>query len=240
MFSILILGLLLGLQHAVEADHIAAVASITSRGSSLRDAARQGSAWGLGHSLTLLLVGGGVLLIDGVIGEQMSLLLESVVGLMLILLGADVLLRLWRKRVHFHVHSHATETHFHAHSHAAGSQHAADPHQHSHTRRLPLRSLLVGMVHGLAGSAALIVFALGSVQSIWEGLAYIAIFGFGSVIGMTTLAAVISLPLRWSARSLTWAHNGLTSALGVFTLGLGVLILHQTSQALLSSTAGFF
>jgi len=239
MFSILILGLLLGLQHAVEADHIAAVASLTTRGSSLRDAARQGMAWGLGHSLTLLLVGGSVLLIGGVIGEQMSLFLESAVGLMLILLGADVLLRLWRKRVHFHVHSHATETHFHAHSHAAGSRHTADPHQHRHTKQLPLRSLLVGMVHGLAGSAALIVFALGSVQSIWEGLAYIAIFGFGSVIGMTTLAAVISLPLRWSARSLTWAHNGLTSALGVFTLGLGVLVLHQTGQALLDSAAGF-
>ncbi len=237
MFGILTLGLLLGLQHAMEADHLAAVASLTARDRSLGDAARQGTAWGLGHSLTLLLVGGGVLLIDGLIGERTALLLESVVGLMLILLGLDVLLRLWLKRVHFHIHSHDSETHIHAHAHAPGSRHDADPHHHRHAKRLPLRSLLVGMVHGMAGSAALIVFALGSVRSVWEGLAYIAVFGLGSVIGMTALAVVISLPLRWSARSLTWAHNGLTAVLGIFTLGLGVLILHQTSQALLQGVS---
>jgi ABC-type nickel/cobalt efflux system permease component RcnA len=237
MFGILTLGLLLGLQHAMEADHLAAVASLTARDRSLGDAARQGTAWGLGHSLTLLLVGGGVLLIDGLIGERTALLLESVVGLMLILLGLDVLLRLWLKRVHFHIHSHDSETHIHAHAHAPGSRHDADPHHHRHAKRLPLRSLLVGMVHGMAGSAALIVFALGSVSSVWEGLAYIAVFGLGSVIGMTALAVVISLPLRWSARSLTWAHNGLTAVLGIFTLGLGMLILHQTSQALLQGVS---
>lgn len=238
MFSVLILGLLLGLQHAVEADHLAAVASLTTRDSNLRDAARQGTAWGLGHSLTLLLFGGTVLLIDGVIGERMSLLLESAVGLMLILLGADVLWRLWRKRVHFHVHSHDTETHFHAHSHSSLVSHAADPHQHRHKRKLPLRSLIVGMVHGMAGSAALIVFALGSVQSIWEGLAYIAIFGIGSIVGMTALAVSISLPLRWSARSLTWVHNGLTAVLGLFTVALGAVLLQQTSGALMNAATG--
>ena len=238
MFGILFLGLLLGLQHAVEADHLAAVASLTTRGGSLGHAARQGMAWGLGHSLTLLVIGGSVLLIDGMVSEQLSLSLEWVVGLMLMLLGTDVLLRLWRKRVHFHVHSHASETHFHAHSHAAGRSHAVDPHQHRHQRQLPLRALLVGTVHGMAGSAALIVFALGQVQSFWEGLAYIAVFGVGSVIGMTSLAAVISLPLRWSARSLTWAHNGLTMALGIFTLGLGILLLHETTQALLHGVTG--
>jgi ABC-type nickel/cobalt efflux system permease component RcnA len=238
MFSILILGLLLGLQHAMEADHLAAVASLTTRDSSLRDAARQGAAWGVGHSLTLLLVGGSVLLIDGIIGEQLSLLLESAVGVMLVLLGTDVLLRLWRKRVHFHVHSHDSGSHFHAHSHAPGGRHEADPHHHRHAKKLPLRSLIVGMVHGMAGSAALIVFALGSVQSHWEGLAYIAIFGVGSIFGMTVLAVIISLPLRWSARSLTWAHNGLTAGLGIFTLGLGVLVLHHTSQALIFGAPG--
>ena len=232
MLAILTLGLLLGLQHAMEADHLAAVASLSARKRSLRDAARQGTAWGLGHSLTLLLIGGGVLLIDGLIGERTALLLESAVGLMLILLGLDVLLRLWRQRVHFHVHSHDSETHIHAHAHAPGSRHEADPHDHRHAKSLPLRSLLVGMVHGMAGSAALIVFALGSVRSIWEGLAYIAVFGLGSIIGMTALAVVISLPLRWSARSLTWAHNGLTAALGLFTLALGALLLNQTVLAL--------
>ena len=233
MFSILILGLLLGLQHAMEADHLAAVASLTTRGRSLRDAARQGGAWGLGHGYTLLLVGGGVLLIDGLVSERAALVLESLVGLMLILLGLDVLIRLWLRRVHFHVHRHDTETHFHAHSHADGRSHDTDPHDHEHEGRLPLRPLLVGMVHGMAGSAALIVFALGTAQSVWEGLLYIVIFGIGSIVGMTLLAVTISLPMRWSARSLTWAHNGMTAVLGTFTLGLGALILHQTGQALL-------
>lgn len=233
MLSVLILGLLLGLQHAVEADHIAAVASLTTRGGSLRDAARQGAAWGVGHTLTLLLFGGSVLLVDGIIGPQLALVLESIVGLMLVLLGTDVLRQLWRKRVHFHIHHHAAETHFHAHSHPGGQDHTLDPHRHRHHRHLPLRSLLVGMVHGMAGSAALVVFALATVQSVWEGLAYIAIFGVGSVAGMTVLAIVISLPLRWSARSLTWAHNGLTTALGLFTVALGIFMLQQTGQALM-------
>jgi ABC-type nickel/cobalt efflux system permease component RcnA len=236
MFSILILGLLLGLQHAVEADHIAAVASLTTRSGSLRDAVRQGTAWGLGHTLTLLAFGGTVLLIDGIIGPRLALLLESAVGLMLILLGADVLRQLWKRRVHFHVHSHDTQVHFHAHSHPSGQDHTLDPHRHQHNKPLPLRSLLVGMVHGMAGSAALIVFALGSVQSVWQGLAYIAVFGVGSVAGMTALALVISLPLRWSANSLTWAHSGISAALGLFTIALGILVLQQTTLALIQGT----
>ncbi|MGB5670601.1 MAG: hypothetical protein WBM71_08595, partial [Sedimenticolaceae bacterium] len=118
-------------------------------------------------------------------------------------------------------------------SHPGGQDHTLDPHRHRHHGHLPLRSLLVGMVHGMAGSAALVVFALATVQSVWEGLAYIAIFGVGSVVGMTVLAIVISLPLRWSASSLTWAHNGLTAVLGVFTFALGILLLEQTIQALI-------
>ena len=233
MFSVLTLGLLLGLQHALEADHLAAVASLSTQGTRLRDAARQGAAWGTGHAFTLLLFGGSVLLIGGSVGPQAALLLEMAVGLMLILLGGDVLLRMWRKRVHFHSHRHGVRTHFHAHSHATGLDHAADPHRHSHQRALPWRPLLVGMVHGMAGSAALMVFVLGSVQSLWLGLGYIVLFGIGSVIGMVALALVISLPLRWSAKTLTWAHNGLTALLGMFTVTLGGMLLHQSAESLL-------
>lgn len=237
MLSTLLLGLLLGLQHAVEADHLAAVASLTTRSGSLRDAARLGASWGLGHSVTLLLFGGTVLLVDGAVGLQASLLLESAVGLMLVALGADVLIRLRRRRVHFHLHSHGAETHFHAHSHAPDRPHAEDPHRHHHRRSLSPRSLIVGMMHGMAGAAALIVFALGSAHSVWEGLAYIVIFGIGSLIGMAALATVISLPLRWSAHSLTWAHNGITALLGFCTVGLGLVLLQQTAPALMRGLA---
>ena len=233
MFSVLILGLLLGLQHAVESDHLAAVASLGAHGGRLRDAARLGAAWGVGHSLTLLLFGGAMILIGGSIGPRLALGLESLVGFMLILLGSDVLLRLWRKRVHFHAHNHGRQTHFHAHSHTPGQDHADRAHRHNHSSRLPLRPLLVGMVHGMAGSAALIVLALGSVQSVWQGFTYLVLFGIGSAVGMAALAVVISLPLRWSAHSLTWAHNGLTAMLGVFTVTLGALLLQQSTQGLL-------
>ena len=234
MLSVLLLGLLLGLQHAAEADHLAAVASLATRGGDLRDAARQGAAWGVGHGLTLLVFGGVVLLIDGVVGPQMSLLLETAVGLMLIVLGTDVLYRLWRRRIHFHLHSHGSERHFHAHSHARGQDHSRDPHHHEHRRGLSLRALLVGMVHGMAGSAALILFALGDSSSLWEGLAYLGVFGLGSILGMTALALVISLPLRWSANSLGWAHNGMTAGLGLVTVALGVLLVQQTMWQLLT------
>lgn len=233
MLSVLVLGLLLGLQHALDADHLAAVASLSTRGNGLRDAARQGAAWGVGHSVTLLVFGGAVLLLGGSIGPQMALVLEAAVGSMLIILGGDVLRQLWRRRVHFHVHSHGARHHFHAHSHPAGRDHAGDPHRHRHDHGVPLRSLLVGVMHGMAGSAALIVLALGTTQSLWQGLAYIAVFGTGSVIGMTLLAVVVTLPLRWSARSLTWVHNGLTAMLGLFTLGLGTVLLEQSAQRLL-------
>lgn len=237
MLSVLMLGLLLGLQHALDADHLAAVASLSTRGRSLRDAVRLGAAWGLGHALTLLLFGGAVLWIGGSVGPQLALGLEAAVGLMLIILGGDVLRQLWRGRVHFHAHSHGAQRHFHAHSHPAGAEHTRDPHRHRHDAA-PVRALLVGMMHGMAGSAALIVLALGTAQSPGQGLAYIALFGIGSVLGMAALAVVITLPLRWSAHTLTWAHNGLTVALGLFTLALGGVVLERSALGLLQGPAG--
>jgi ABC-type nickel/cobalt efflux system permease component RcnA len=238
MLSVLVLGLLLGLQHALDADHLAAVASLSAQKNRLRDAARQGAAWGVGHSLTLLLLGGSVLLIGIKIGPQLALALELVVGIMLVGLGSHVLLRMWRQRVHFHVHRHGEATHIHAHAHTPEVKHTAAAHHHEHPAKIPLRPLLVGMTHGLAGSAALMVLVLGSVQSPWLGLLYILIFGIGSVVGMTALAVVISLPLRWSADRLEWAYHGLLGMLGMLTIGLGVLLINETGSLLLAGFAG--
>lgn len=238
MLSVLVLGLLLGLQHALEADHLAAVASLSAQKNRLRDAARQGAAWGLGHSLTLLVIGGGVLLIGVNIGPQLALVLEMIVGVMLVGLGGHVLLRMWRQRVHFHVHRHGEATHIHAHAHEPHAEHSTAAHRHSHPSKIPLRPLLIGMTHGLAGSAALMVLVLGSVQSLWLGLLYILVFGFGSIVGMTALAVVISLPLRWSASRLEWAYHGLVGMLGTLTIGLGVLLINDTGTQLLTVLAG--
>jgi ABC-type nickel/cobalt efflux system permease component RcnA len=227
MTSILLFGFLLGMQHAMEADHVAAVASLAARKSSMKATIRLGTVWGIGHTLTLLLVGAGVLALNTLVPDKIALGLEFAVGLMLVILGLDVLRRLWRKRIHFHSHRHGDRVHFHAHSHSGGRAHKDDPHEHEHADGLPLRSLLEGMMHGLAGSAALIVLALEMVRSFWQGIIYILIFGMGSIIGMAALTLVIGIPFRYSARSMTWAYNGLQAAVGLATFALGVWVMYE-------------
>ena len=229
MISILVLGLLLGMRHALEADHLAAVASLATRSRGVRGTVLQGAVWGLGHTLTLLLVGGVCLLLRAAISARLAAAFEGAVGVMLLLLGADVLLRLRRRRIHLHVHRHDDGTvHLHAHGHAPEEAHDRDHHQHAHGEGFPLRALLVGMVHGLAGSAALLLVTLTTLSSVWLGVAYIAVFGVGSIAGMAVLAAVIALPLQGTARSLTGWYNGLEAAVGSGTLLVGAWVLYNT------------
>ncbi len=231
MSSALFLGFLIGLQHAMEADHLAAVASLATRGKSLRDMVHTGAVWGVGHTLTLFAFGGAVMLAGEMVPGGFVQLLEMSVGVMLVLLGADVLRRLLRERVHFHAHSHGTECHLHAHCHRPGLEHVRDPHRHNHAPAVSLRALFVGMMHGMAGSAALIVLALSAVDSVWRGLLYILLFGAGSIVGMAVLGVVISVPLRQSATGLTWINNSLQALVGIFTVGLGVYIVYDIGVA---------
>jgi ABC-type nickel/cobalt efflux system permease component RcnA len=229
MLSILILGFLIGIRHAFEPDHVAAVASLTTRTTSLKQAIRHGVAWGLGHTLTLFAVCTVVLLLDTAISDKLAGYLEAAVGVMLVILGADVIRRLVRERIHFHAHRHGDGvTHFHAHSHAgeAPKAHDARHHHHEHRAGFPFRALAVGLMHGMAGSAALIVLAAQAVNSIWLGLAYVALFGVGSIIGMAMFSAIISLPLR-SAKTMTWVHNSLHAAVGLGTVILGAITVYQ-------------
>lgn len=196
--SILVVGLLLGMRHATEADHLAAVATLATRHRSLAQTLRQGVAWGVGHTLTLMAFGGLVFVLGQSIPPGLEKALETAVGVMLVLLGADVLRRLARERIHFHVHRHAPGTaHVHAHSHRGEGEHDRSPHDHAHApMRWPLRALAVGMVHGLAGSAALVALSMQSVPSLPIGIGYIALFGVGSIAGMALLSVVIAMPLK--------------------------------------------
>ena len=234
MIAMLLFGLLLGMRHALEADHVAAVATLMTRSQGIGDALRHGAAWGLGHTITLLLFGSAVMWMDGVVPTELARWLELLVGVMLVALGIDVLRRLWRDRVHFHVHRHAdAKQHFHAHSHAgeARSGHDVARHRHSHPvtrcwyRAIPLRALYIGLMHGMAGSAALILLTLESIHSLWTGLAYMALFGVGSMIGMALLSVVIAVPLQRSAKGLSWFHNGLQGAIGLLTVVFGLSIV---------------
>ena len=232
--SLFLVGFLLGMRHALEADHVAAIASLTGRGQSLGRALRQGGAWGLGHTLTLLLFGAVVLFMERVIPQSLAQALEAAVGLMLVLLGADLLRRLRRQRVHLHVHRHADgRRHLHLHSHA-GDRDGHDPerHHHPHPQGFPLRALLVGLMHGMAGSAALILLTLETVADPASGLIYILLFGAGSILGMALLSLAISIPLRLSARYLSRAYTGLQLLIALFTIGLGLSLLYTNVVSL--------
>jgi high-affinity nickel permease len=229
MFAILGLGFVLGLQHALEADHIAAVSSIAARRSDIGDIVRHGLTWGLGHTLTLFVFAGAAIVLGQAIPEHLAQPIETAVGIMLIGLGSHVLWRLWRDRVHFHRHSHGDGTvHIHAHSHAGETTaHARAPHVHSHGFRW--RTLLVGLMHGMAGSAALLLLTVSQASSPAAGLGYIALFGIGSMIGMGALSMVIAVPLAVSARWLTWANRTLQGAVGVITIAIGIRTIVATA-----------
>lgn len=222
MFGILGLGFLLGMQHALEADHIAAVSSIAARRSQIGDIVRHGLTWGLGHTLTLFVFAGCAILLGRAIPESLARPIETAVGIMLVGLGADVLWRLWRDRVHFHKHGHGDGTvHLHAHSHAGETTpHRRTAHAHQHGFRW--RTLLVGLMHGMAGSAALLMLTVSQASSPAVGLGYIALFGIGSMVGMGALSTVIAVPLAVSARWLTWANRGLQGAVGIVTVAIGI------------------
>jgi hypothetical protein len=228
MFGVLGLGFILGMQHALEADHIAAVSSIAAGRTEVREIVKHGLTWGLGHTLTLFVFAGAAILLGHVIPEELAHPLETAVGIMLVGLGAHVLWRLWRDRVHFHQHGHGDGTqHIHVHSHVS----EAIPHQksaHVHQHGFRWRSLLVGLMHGMAGSAALLVLAVSQVASPVYGTFYVLLFGLGSMLGMGALSVVIAVPLAVSARSLTWTNRGLQGGVGMITIGIGTMTIYST------------
>ena len=236
MVSLLLLGFLIGMRHALEADHVAAVATLSTRTATVKQAIKLGSIWGIGHTFILFLFGSMVLLTDFFIPETMAKWLEFGVGVMLVLLGLDVLRRLIRGRIHFHTHEHKnSETnqesrHFHAHSHTGESlKSKQNTHEHQHINALSYRALFIGVLHGMAGSAALILLTLETITSPLQGMIYIALFGFGSIVGMAVLSYIISIPLRASAKGMTWMHNTLQLLIGSATIILGGVVISQNA-----------
>ena len=226
MFTLLGLGFLLGMRHALEADHAAAVASLAIRGGTVSQTVKQGFAWGIGHSLTLLAFSSVVLIVGSVIPDQFAKGMETAVGIMLVGLGLDVIRRMRNEGIHFHLHRHPNQSpHFHAHSHL-GKDHL-DHSSHHHSSGFPYRALLVGLMHGMAGSAALILLMLHTTISTVHALLYILVFGLGSILGMGVFSCVMAIPLWYSARSLTRIYSGLQVCVGTGTTILGLTIIYQ-------------
>ncbi len=238
MITIVFVGFLIGMQHALEADHLAAVSSMSAQKTGVRAFTRHGMFWGIGHALMLVLIAGSAILLKFTMSDQFSSLLEAGVGVMLLALGVNVLLRLKQDKIHFHVHEHdSAKPHIHAHSHG-GDQHVPhhlNPHTHSHTEGLPWRTFSVGLMHGVAGSAALIVLTAATQQSPLWGIFYILLFGIGSIVGMALLSVAIALPMTYAAQSVDWAHRGLQLCVGIATLAIGMHLVFVSTTSIFGS-----
>lgn len=201
------IGFVLGVKHATEADHLVAVTTIVSEQRSIWRASLVGALWGLGHTVSLLAAGVVVIMLELKIPDTLAGVLEFLVALMIIFLGARILYLTLRYRgtMHLHTHSHDghAHTHFHLHERTGAHTPGAHPARH-HGRRLSgWRPIFVGMVHGLAGSAVLTLLVLTEVVrdgSRLRGMAYLLVFGVGSIGGMLLMSTLISLPIVLTTR----------------------------------------
>ncbi len=235
MLSILIFGFLIGLQHAFEADHLAAVSSMASSKSSVKNIIRRGAFWGIGHTVMLFIVAGSFLTLGYEIPAGMERTLEGIVGVMLVLLGLHVFYKMRQEKIHIHAHSHeGTGKHLHAHTHknsnGKDSLHKGKEsmHEHRHSKLKAggseLKVFFVGLIHGTAGSAALLALTVTAVKTPLIGLLYILIFGLGSILGMVILSSIIALPLKLGPRYLNFAHQSMQLIVGAGTVGVGLYI----------------
>jgi hypothetical protein len=206
--SLLALGFLLGLRHAMEADHLAAISTIVTERRSLLSSSLVGAFWGLGHTLALLMAGVGVLVLRYQLTDRMAHVFELCVGIMLVLLGTNVLRTLGRHDAS-HEHEHST----------------AAPHSLSDVWSAA-RPFLVGLVHGLAGSAPLLLLTLTALPSPWAAFSYIAVFGFGSMMGMTIMSLLVGVPARLTVQFVR-TNLALRGLSGVLSVGLGLLIVYD-------------
>jgi ABC-type nickel/cobalt efflux system permease component RcnA len=230
---VLAFGFVLGLKHAVEADHLAAVSAIVSERKSLWVSSLVGGLWGIGHTIALLVAGVAVIVFHFRVGERTERVLEFAVGLMLVALGANTLRKLARGgRIHLHVHRHGGRAHVHPHVHDetdlthehARPAHAAHTH---HGLGLGPRPLLVGLMHGLAGSAALTLLVLSTIPSPAVGVLYLVVFGVGSAGGMMLMSALCGLPVYLTASRFTRAHLAVRGLAGLFSLSIGLLTIYE-------------
>ena len=230
-FALLALGLVFGLKHATEVDHVVAVSTIVSEHRSVLRSALVGGLWGVGHTASLIVVGVMVLGFRVTIPQRVANWLEFGVALMIIALGVLALTRVLRKRadIHLHRHSHDGQSHVHVHFHEHSTEHEnaasaeVSPALHSHAIALiGFKPLLVGAMHGLAGSAALTLLVLTQIQSISLGLFYLTLFGLGSTAGMLLMSGLIGLPFALSGRRLTSINYGLQTVAGTISIAFGL------------------
>jgi sulfite exporter TauE/SafE len=216
------LGFVVGIRHAFEADHVVAVSNLVTETKRAFRAASLGAIWGVGHTITILLLGAIVLLLNFKIPESLSLFSEFMVGAMLVGLGLTTILKLRRRSMHFHSHRHGEVQHAHLHTHESDARH-----EHSHAKRTGLKAFTVGMLHGMAGSSALLILVLGTIDSQAQGMFYILSFGLGLVAGMFSISLAMALPLIWTSKQLAPIYQALTVLAGIASVYVGVNLMYE-------------
>ena len=204
----LVLGFLLGLRHATDADHVVAVSTIATEYRNAWRGIWVGASWGLGHTTPLLIVGVVILMFKSVVldrYETVAPFFEFGVGIMLVLLGAQVFWNIKRGKMHVHRHEHDDDPHLHIHG-THGSNEADDVEEdHGFFRPgkpfFRFKSYMIGIVHGLAGSAAVMLILLPSITSFWAGIGFILLFGLGTIISMGVITLLIGIPFSISGTS---------------------------------------
>lgn len=257
--AILAIGFFLGMRHATDPDHVIAVSTIVSRERSISKAGWIGILWGIGHTLTILAVGAGIILFGLAIPARLGLTMEFSVGLMLILLGilnlTGAMKYLSEKFSpvhpqaaceHSHIHQHVSERahgaaqesrlHMHSHTHGPEENHHAESLELPHWLGKPfahlgvfhaLRPLCIGLVHGLAGSAAVALLVLSTIKDPKWGVFYLLIFGVGTIAGMMLITAAIALPFSFAGYKFAWLNKTLIAGSGLLSLAFGLFICYQ-------------
>jgi hypothetical protein len=251
--AIAMLGLVLGMRHATDPDHVIAVTTILSREHRLAAATRIGVIWGLGHTLTVLIVGAAIIIFKIAIPTRLGLAMEFAVALVLILLGVGSAAGLARKAanrvrgrssrdeglvVHAHAHTHDGDLHAHPHVHVHAHEDNEDAAHEDHripvdampsfaARRPLARSFAVGLVHGLAGSAAIALLVLSAIpQPLWA-THYLVIFCDGTIVGMGLITTAIATPFMVASRRASWIRQGLVTGSGLLSFGFGLFLAYQ-------------
>ena len=230
--GLLAVGFVLGLRHALDVDHLAAVSTIVSQRRSLWSSSLVGAVWGLGHTASLLAVGVLVIGLHTAIPPAVAQTLELGVAVMLIGLGASLLRTILRgDTIHHHAHTHDGHHHVHPHVHPVGT--GADVADH-HVLGAGRRPFLVGLMHGLAGSAGLMLVVLATIPSPGFAVAYLVVFGVGSIGGMVAMSALLGVPLLLASTRFARAGLVVQGAAALGSIAVGVLLAWEIGATLLS------
>jgi hypothetical protein len=250
--SFLLLGFFLGMRHATDADHVVAIATIVSRERSMAGSALIGAAWGVGHTVTVMAVGAAIIVFGVVIPPQLGQSMEFAVGIMLVLLGFLTLTGMGRAVGAAHAHAgvpggHALDLHDHLHAHGDyvhRHPHGRGPGAHGHAEeqtplaRLDrsglgriafyvwLRPFAVGLVHGLAGSAAVALMVLSIIREPVAALGYLLLFGLGTIAGMMLITLILSAPFAFTAVNLPRFNWRLRVASGLVSFVFGLVLIY--------------